>query len=40
MSKNKGNGRGMGARILAIILALLMVGGSCIYIILMIGGNL
>ena len=36
----KENKRGMAARILAIILAILMVGGSCFYLILLIfGGN-
>ena len=36
----KENKRGLAARILAIILALLMVGGSCFYLILLIGGRM
>ncbi len=32
--------RGIAARILAIILAILMIGGSCFYLILMIGGKM
>ena len=32
--------RGIAARILAIILAILMIGGSCFYLIMMIGGKI
>ena len=39
MSK-KEKKRGIAARVLAIILALLMVGGSCFYLIMIIGGKI
>ena len=39
MSK-KEKKRGIAARVLAIILALLMVGGSCFYLIMLIGGKI
>jgi len=38
MSK-KEKKRGIAARIMAIVLALLMVAGSCFYLILLIGGR-
>ncbi len=40
MKDRKDGKRGMAARILALVLAALMVGGSCFYLIMLIAGKI